>query len=226
MQTKVARRATRRSPAARRKRRTPEEITDRLVQAAGDEFRRCGFASATTAAIARKAGVTEALLFRYFGSKAALFREAVFKPLDRHFADFNARHPTDAPAAEDVRDLTQLYVTELQQFIGEHSKMMLSLFVAQTYAPKATRGVGEIDSLRTYFQRGAVMMTRMSRDDSPKVDPRLMVRISFGAVLACVMFKSWLFPPGLASDEEISAAIIDFVIDGISADLPSVHRLM
>ena len=38
------------------------------------------------------------------------------------------------------------------------------------------------------------------------------------AVLACVMFKDWIFPKGLASNADISAAIIDFVIDGINAN--------
>jgi hypothetical protein len=51
-----------------------------------------------------------------------------------------------------------------------------------------------------------------------KVAPKLMVRVSFAAVLACVMFKDWIFPPGLASDEEIRAAINDFVREGIGAN--------
>jgi hypothetical protein len=54
---------------------------------------------------------------------------------------------------------------------------------------------------------------------TPKVDPRLMVRVSFAAVLAAVMLKDWIFPPGLADDEEISAAINEFVIFGLSANL-------
>jgi hypothetical protein len=45
-----------------------------------------------------------------------------------------------------------------------------------------------------------------------------MARVSFAAVLACVMFKDWIFPPGLASEEEIRAAINDFVREGIGAN--------
>jgi hypothetical protein len=37
-------------------------------------------------------------------------------------------------------------------------------------------------------------------------------------VLACVMFKDWIFPRGLAGPDEISAAIRDFVMDGINAN--------
>jgi hypothetical protein len=44
------------------------------------------------------------------------------------------------------------------------------------------------------------------------------VRVSFAAVLACILFKEWIFPPGMASDEQINAAIKDFVMDGINAN--------
>ena len=56
------------------------------------------------------------------------------------------------------------------------------------------------------------------RSKSPKVDPKLMVRVSFVAVLACVMFRDWIFPPGMATEEEENKAIQDFVIEGISAN--------
>jgi hypothetical protein len=37
-------------------------------------------------------------------------------------------------------------------------------------------------------------------------------------VLAAIMFKDWIFAPGLASDEEIEAAINDFILAGIRAN--------
>ena len=214
---------TARAPVARRKRRSPEELMDRLIKAAAEEFKRSGFAGATTATIARNADVTEAQLFRYFGSKADLFREAIFKPLNAHFSEFNAMHLADAAEAVNIRDRRRLYITELQHFIGEHSQMLMSLLVAETYAPGSTQGVGEIDSLRSYFERGAAMMSsRVDKD--PAVDPRLMVRVSFAAVLGCILFKELIFPPAVASDDGISAAITDFVIDGISANAELASR--
>ena len=200
----------------RRKRRSTEENMDRIIRAAADEFKASGFTGATTAAIARNADVTEAQLFRYFASKAELFRESVFKPLNQHFLDFFHSDGRSAAEAETRDDKSRRYISELQQFLSEHSKMLMSLVVAQTYAP-GTEGVNEFDSLSTYFERGAAMMTgRMAR--IPKVDPRLMVRVSFAAVLACILFKEWIFPPGMASDGQISAAIKDFVMDGINAN--------
>jgi len=204
--------------AEQKKRRSTQENMNRILRVAADEFKACGFAGATTATIARKADVTETQLFRYFTSKTELFREAVFKPLNQHFLDFRSRSLTDATQAEARADTARRYITELQQFLGEHSQMLMSLVVAQTYAPGSTDGVNEIDSVRAYFERGAAMMTNRMADAAPRVDPKLMVRVSFAAVLACVLFREWLFPPGMAGDEEIVAAINDFVMDGINAN--------
>ena len=202
--------------AARKKRRSPGEIMARLKRAAADEFKLSGFAGATTAAIARRAEVTEAQLFRYFPSKVDLFHEAIFEPLNEHFIQFNARYLNEVIEADDLRDQAGLYINELREFLGEHSPMLMTLIVAQAYAAGSRKGVAEIEGLRTYFERGAEIMGRRS-PAKPRVRPELMVRVSFAAVLGCVMFNDWIFPKGTAPDREIEAAIIDFVIDGINA---------
>jgi AcrR family transcriptional regulator len=76
-----------RRPGAKRAKRSSAVVMARVLEAAREEFKRRGFVGATTAVIARNAAVTEAQLFRYFDSKADLFQEAVFEPLDRHFSD-------------------------------------------------------------------------------------------------------------------------------------------
>ncbi|MFT3928793.1 MAG: TetR/AcrR family transcriptional regulator [Spongiibacteraceae bacterium] len=205
-----------------RKRRSSEEIMERLVTAAREEFKRSGYVGATTAVIARNAEVTEAQLFRYFSSKADLFREAVFDPLDKHFSAFNARYPEAMTSDDNIRERARIYITELQEFLDEHSKLLLSLVVAQLFTSGSAsvgqgQGVGEIESLRHYFERGAAMMSGRVDADAP-VDPKLLVRVSFAAVLGCVLFKDWIFPEGLANDKDIRSAIIDFVIDGISVN--------
>lgn len=201
---------------AKRKRRSPEEVRDRVIEAAGVEFEQHGYSGATTAAIARRAEVTEAQIFRCFTSKADLFRTAIFEPLNRHFTDFQARQPGPGNAAP-TRQGARAYITELQDFIGEHSGMLMSLAVARTYAQDPTEGGTGLDGLLAYFERGAAMM-RSRATGAQKVAPELMVRVSFAAVLGCVLFNDWMFPPGTASDEAIREATLDFVLDGLNAN--------
>jgi AcrR family transcriptional regulator len=205
----------RRSQTVKRTRRTRDDILNRIVQAAREEFERSGFAGATTAAIARKADVTEAQLFRYFGSKTKLFRETIFKPVDQHFIHFMNQHMPQIRKAASSAEMTDLYATELQRFIREHAGILASLVVAQTYESETAQPA--IDSLHTYFDRCASLMSQRLKDRT-KVDPRLTVRVVFGAVLASVMFKDWIFPAGLATDEEITDAVNDFIKEGTQAN--------
>lgn len=205
----------------RRKRRSSEEVADRILEAAADEFEKAGFAGATTAAIARGAEVTEAQIFRFYGSKQELFHAAIFKPLNRHFMEFHAANRAEPGDAESMREMARRYIEELQDFMQQHSRMFMSLIVASAYSPEATEPPGEMEGLRAYFAQGAEVMSRRVGDHA-RVDPRLMVRVSFVAVLASLMFKDWLFPVGMASDKQIRDAIVDFVIDGIRANETNV----
>ena len=202
--------------APRRRRRSSEEVADRILEAAAIEFEAAGYGGATTAAIARRAEVTEAQIFRLFGSKHELFQAAIFEPLNRHFADFHARHDTSGADAGSMRELARRYIAELQDFMAQHSRMLMSLIVASAYSPEAKGSVGELEGLNAYFAGGTRAMAGRSDPDAA-VAPELMVRVSFAAVLANLMFKDWLFPPGMANDEAIREAIIDFVIDGLGA---------
>ena len=205
------------SAPVRRKRRSPEELRDRIIEAAVGEFEACGYSGATTAAIARKAETTEAQIFRLFDSKAELFRAAIFVPLNAHFADFQARNWSGPQDLSRRRELSERYIGELQDFIGEHSRMLMSLIVARAYGQGEAGSLGAIDGLEAYFAGGAATM-RASSGDKPRVPHELMVRVSFAAVLGSVMFRDWLFPEGLASEDAIRRAIADFTLDGISAN--------
>lgn len=209
--------------ASRRKRRPAGEIRERVIAAASEAFERHGYSGATTAAIARSAEVTEAQIFRYFSSKADLYRTAIFEPLNRHFADFHERYAAAADRSVPRREGQRDYIAELQNFIEQHSAMLMSLIVAKAYAQDPTEGGTALDGLNEYFDRGAATMRGRADDarpggDARKVSPEMMVRVSFAAVLGSVLFKEWMFPPGMANEDEIREATIDFVIDGLNAN--------
>ncbi|NGY03976.1 TetR/AcrR family transcriptional regulator [Solimonas terrae] len=209
----------RRVPPAARTRRSAQDLLDRIVLAAAEEFKRNGYAGTTTALVARRAEVTEAQLFRYFGSKSNLFRETVFKPIEQHLLHFVETHlpEFDNPAVH--REQTHLYTSELQRFIHDNAQLLTSLIVAQTYDAGTAHGVATINSLKTYFDRAAAMMAARTGGGS-SADPQLLVRLAFSTVLAAVIFRGWIFPEGLASDAAIETAINDFVLRGVAADKP------
>jgi AcrR family transcriptional regulator len=206
-------------PGTLRKRRLRSEIMARLVSAAEEEFKTRGYSGGTTAAIARRAEITEAQLFRYFPSKAALFRQAIVKPLDDHFQSFLLRRNGARVEPQRFGDEARAYISELQDFIRGHEKMFLSLVAAEAYAQPNIAGVMGVDSLQEYFAHGAT--TLATHGVEAPVDPKLMVRVSFAAVLACVIFRDWLFPDDLADDPALREAVNHFVLFGIQGQPPS-----
>lgn len=206
-----------RAKAKRRPRRSTEEVVNLIIAAACEEFERNGYEGTKTAEIARKAGVAEALIFSNFGSKAKLFHDSIFNPLNRHFLDFSASHQISPEDAEAFKEGTRQYILELQQFIQQHSRMLTSVVAAQIYETDDLQGVRQIGGLHDYFSRATA--NAMNRNVvKPRVDPRLMARVSFASILACTIFKDWLFPRELASDAQITDAIRDFVMEGLSAN--------
>ncbi|MFT4048069.1 MAG: helix-turn-helix domain-containing protein [Solimonas sp.] len=207
----------RRAAPGTRQRRRAEDLLARIVRAAAEEFKLKGYAGTTTLAIARRADVTEAQLFRYFGSKSNLFRETVFRPLEEHFERFLETHLPEIDDPVVYREQTHLYTSELQRFVRDNARMLTSLIVAQTYDAGTEHGVGTINSLKTYFDRAASMMAARLKGKSG-TDPRLLVRLAFSSVVAAVIFRDWIFPEGLAGDEAIESAVNEFVRRGVAAD--------
>jgi AcrR family transcriptional regulator len=212
------RRKQERTAAARPKpkRRNSEEIKNRLLLAAEQEFKRCGYSGATTAAIAKSADVTEAQIFRLYRSKQELFGAAIFQPLNRHFTEFMHRQIGSSEKSASHSEMATRYIEELQDFFEDYSGMLMSLIVATHYGDGKGPAIADIDGLRSYFERGALIMANRI-DGRKSTDAKLLVRVSFAAVLANVLFEKWLFPKGTASRRSIRNAIADFVIEGIGA---------
>ena len=72
--------------ATRRTRLKGEERRALIVEAARRVFLETGFAGARTRRIAEEAGITEALLYRFFPSKRAIYEAAVVQPLEEFVA--------------------------------------------------------------------------------------------------------------------------------------------
>lgn len=201
----------------KRRRRSKEEIVDRIIQAASEEFEHNGYAGTKTAVIAEKAGVAEWLIFNYFGSKAQLFQDAIFKPLNRHFLDFSAEHLSDPRDEIALQQQSRQYILELQKFIESHSKMFMSLAVAQTYERDSIDSKKQIEGLENYFSKAADL-AQMRRSTIGGHDPKLMARMSFAATFGAVLFKDWIFPKEFVSDKDFTAVLSDFILGAMSSD--------
>lgn len=192
-------------------------MVERLRAAASEEFGSNGYSRARTADIARKAGVSENLLFRHFGSKANLFNAAVFLPIDRHFAEFSERN-SGTPDSEDREQMSRKYIAEVQDFIRDHADAIRLLIMSQSFEADEVKGIDKVFGLHRYFEKTSTIV-RERIDGEARLDLRLVACISFATVMACELFADWLFPEGWGSEEDIHRTVAEFVLSGFQASL-------
>ena len=107
----------------RREYRPAAERRVEIIAAAQAEFIRANFAGARTRDIANAAGVNQAVLFKHFPTKEALFDEAVMKPLVEamqamhgRVADYQAA-ATAAEMGELAEASTTLHLEDMQRIL-------------------------------------------------------------------------------------------------------------
>jgi len=120
-------------------------VRDQLLDAAARLYAETGYRGATTRRIATEAGVNEITLFRHFGSKDALIREAIMRAGSSEVPEMLPEHPRD-PGPE-LREWARTHITELRERrslirtcmgeVAEHPEIFSSENSSPTLAARA-----------------------------------------------------------------------------------------
>jgi len=189
-----------------RSRRSREEVTELLRDAARALFAERGYAGTTTKEIARRAAVSETLLFRYFGGKAALFDEVVSGPFNGLMRHFMALHP--APEVHTTREEdSREFVAAVYRLFRSNQDVLGALLAAP-----AQIGDGRpttLHGLEAYFDAAVARLEQqyVLEGGHSEIDPQIAVRIGFGMIAAPVLLRDWLFPRGLPPGDVMADAI-------------------
>lgn len=137
-----------RTPAHAEKPRDRERTSERILHAAKVAFAKRGYTAASLRDIAEDAGVTAALVVRYFGSKEALFEAAVADAFDlrRAFADVDASALGEALAAPlfgEQGDTDQMAMTLLAAVDPAMNGLVRKLVRKRMHEPMAALVGGE-----------------------------------------------------------------------------------
>lgn len=143
-------------PAKRARRRAPEEKRAQIAAAAAALFADHGYAGATTARIAARAGVSEGIVFHHFRTKRELFARVV-DDYGREFVramfgdDPAARPPTPREAIEagfafvrEHADLHRVFATrdaELAELVEAGTHVPIVAALEKTLETAVSRGV-------------------------------------------------------------------------------------
>lgn len=189
----------------RRRRRTREDVNGRICDAARELFAARGFHGATTREIARVADVSETLLFRYYGSKAALFDEVVAQPFNDLMQEFLARRPVSTdPLADEHHIFSAVY-----ELIEQNHALFIALLSAKGSHSQADGsddgGTPSFNGLQSFFAAGTAEQSQKytALGQTPPSDLGLALRLAFGMLASSVLLRGWLFPDGAPPADKI-----------------------
>lgn len=196
-------------------------MVERICGAARQLFSERGYHGATTREIARVADVSETLLFRYYGSKAALFDEVVCAPFNQIMQTF--LQDWRELSQDDLRKTRQHHIfLSISDLFEQNRTLFTALLSARGMDPEDT-GPLPFNSLLAFFREGAreQLVAYDERGEKPTIDVGLGVRLAFGMLAASVLFDDWLFPDGRPPQAHIVHTLETMVSRALD---PSVAR--
>jgi AcrR family transcriptional regulator len=119
-------------PETKATRRPRGEARRLLLGAATELFARQGYTNTTSRDIAELAGVAEPLLFRHFGSKAGLFREALVVPFLELVTEFEDKWQSGALTPLDDEAVARQFLGDLFDRFQAHRSLVLTLWGDET----------------------------------------------------------------------------------------------
>ncbi|GGO80300.1 TetR family transcriptional regulator [Marinobacterium nitratireducens] len=154
--------------------RAPEETRQLLIDAAAGEFAEVGFAQASMARIARRAGVSTRTLYKLASGKEELFREAVERRIAAIVSDFGQRSSGPESVEHQLRRLACAFA----QLVLSHEACITAKILlaeqgrfpdlAAVYHRNSRRVTDAFDE-----HAGALLAGRLA----PGKDPAVLVRL-------------------------------------------------
>lgn len=154
-----------------------------ILAAAAGVFAAKGFRGATTAEIARQAGIAEGTIFRYFPTKKdllfGLFESLALEPLARLSQEVAGEGNEDA-----VRQLIQSRFS----FIREHGELVRLLVYEGQFQEELRQGLAErVMEPAARVVEGFVRDRMAAGDFRDDLDPRLVTRLLTGFIWSLVI---------------------------------------
>jgi AcrR family transcriptional regulator len=204
------------------KRRAPGEGRVLLLRAAREVFSEVGYADATTRGIADRAGIAEALLFRNFGNKAALFEEAALGPFQDFIEDWRVeqrRRKSELPTAKPSAGNLRMMVGAFYDLLRNNRGLVLAYIATSHFTPDV---VNFEES--PIFLEAIDTLARWSQSDflGPRLHSSRNLRIAnraiVGMILSMALFDEWLLNPAgeTPSREEIIEEMTQIILHGVT----------
>jgi AcrR family transcriptional regulator len=179
-------------PEPPRKRLGMGQAKPLLLDAAREVFATRGFRGARTKEIADKAGVSEALLYRHFGSKAGLFEEAILEPVNSFVGEFVERWRTEWDQTRPFHETVGAFMEGMYDLMREHRSAVLALLAAEAFEDEMN---GQTDHKPLFGMLKDLEEVAAVESKSRHFDPHpaLTTRVAVTLAVAMGLLEDFLF---------------------------------
>jgi AcrR family transcriptional regulator len=198
-----------------RSRRSSTELHALILRAAEELFGTRGYEATTTRDIAVAAEVTEAAIYRHFGTKEALFEAAITRPYREVIGSFLRSWQLRDPASSSNTEVTREFVESFYDFVQEHRRLLKAYLTYREYNP----GDGDSALSRELDHIERAMASESASRGFTQVDIPVAVRCAAGMVLALALHDDLLFPAGDARPprDRVVTEAVAFALYGVNA---------
>ena len=165
-------------------------------------------------------GVESKLVPNEDGSKANLFRETVFQPVNDYLNEFIASElPADGPMEMSPENLRK-FTSRLFEVITENAPLIKALVASFDYEDGDVSDIADLTSLNAYFSKSQSQLDLILSDESREIIKRsdIFVRIIFSSFLSLSLFGKWIFPEKNFDAREVVGIMQDMIIRGYGMD--------
>ena len=199
-----------------RERRGREQTTAAILEAAEELFAEQGFSAVTVRAIAERAGVSHALVHRYLGSKADIYRAVLV-----------SQEEAILQAAPDDPDLLDSAALMFRQALAENRRYIRLIAHSALHGLPYERTSGRFaatERLVELAERAAASASPPERAEKD-LDPRIAVAGAVALLLGWAATESWVRPAAGIQDlngAEVEAGLERLIRVMLGASVPGL----
>ncbi|HDV8366295.1 TetR/AcrR family transcriptional regulator [Bacillus cereus] len=191
----------------------------RILEAAVDMFGEKGYASTSTSEIAKRAGVAEGTIFRYYKTKKDLLLAVVMPTLTKFAAPFFVQTFAKEIFKSDYESyegLLKVVIHNRFKFAQKHFPMIKILIQEVPFQPELKNEIQQLVETELFSHFKKLIVKFQEEGEIIEIPPSSVLRLTLSAVLGLLLTRFLLLPEEKWNDEAEIENTIQFILYGLT----------
>ncbi|MBU5215225.1 TetR/AcrR family transcriptional regulator [Bacillus sp. GX] len=191
----------------------------RILEAAVDMFGEKGYASTSTSEIAKRAGVAEGTIFRYYKTKKDLLLAVVIPTLTKFTAPFFVQAFAKEVFKSEYKSyeaLLRVVIHNRFEFAKKHFPMIKILIQEVPFQPELKNEIQHLVETELFSHFKKLIVKFQEDGEIIEMPPSSVLRLTLSAILGLLLTRFLLLPEEKWNDEVEIENTIQFILYGVT----------